>query len=151
VVRASRRSHRSERASTLLLFPAALLIVLVLGAISADLAAVFLGERELANATAAAANDAATEALANAAFYGEGRVQVADGGASEVAGGLVRGALSSSRYRNVQVQVDVLADRVTVRATAEVRRLFAAAIPGGFRWAPVGATSTVRATERLPG
>ena len=47
----------SERASTLLLFPAAVFVVFVLGAIAADMASVFLGERELANATAAAEID----------------------------------------------------------------------------------------------
>src|SRR5207248_6070957 len=74
----------SERGSTLLLFPAAVLVVFVLGAIAADLASVFLGERELANATAAAANDTATEALANAAFYRGGQLRVADAGAQEI-------------------------------------------------------------------
>ena len=141
----------SERASTLLLFPAAVLVVFVLGAIAADMASVFLGERELANATAAAANDTATEALANAAFYRGGQVQVADTGAQELAAEHVRQALAgSNRYRNLQVEVSVASDRVTVRASGEVRRLFAPALPGGSGWAAIGATSTARATERAP-
>lgn len=141
----------SDRGSTLLLFPAAVLVVFVLGAIAADLASVFLGERELANATAAAANDTATEALANAAFYRGGRVEVADAGAGELATAHVQQALGASRrFRNLTVEVTATTDRVTVRATAEVRRLFAGALPGGSRWATVGATSTARATERAP-
>ena len=145
-------ANDSERASTLLLFPAAVLVVFVLGAIAADLASVFLGERELANATAAAANDTATEALANAAFYRGGRVEVADAGARELATAQLQQALgTSSRYRNLRVEVTATTDRVTVRATAEVRRLFAPALPGGSRWAEVGATATARATERGPG
>jgi hypothetical protein len=134
-----------------MLFPAAILVVFVLGAIAADLASVFLGERELANATAAAANDTATEALANAAFYRSGHVEVADAGAQEVAADHVRQALAgSNRYRNLVVDVSVTADRVTVKASGEVRRLFAPALPGGSAWAAVGATSTARATERTP-
>jgi hypothetical protein len=140
----------SERGSTLLLFPAATLIVFVLGAIAADSAAVFLGEREMANATAAAANDAATEALANADFYESGNVRVAGRGAQEVAEDHVRRALGS-RYRNLDVEVDVFDDRLTVHASGEVRRVFAGSLPRGPKWATVGATSTVRAAEREPG
>ena len=140
------------RGSTLLLFPAAVLVILVLGAIAADVSAVFLGERELANATAAAANDAATEALANAAFYRRGDVIVADAGAEQVATDDVRRALGSSdRYRNLRVTVGVANDRVTVAATAEVRHIFGLAVPGDSRWTTVDARTTARATERGPG
>lgn len=44
----------------LLLFPAAFMIVLVLGALAIDSGAVFLRQRDLASAAGAAANDAAT-------------------------------------------------------------------------------------------
>ena len=50
----------NERGSVLLLFPAAVLIVIVLSAITVDSSIAFLAQRELANATAAAANDAAS-------------------------------------------------------------------------------------------
>jgi uncharacterized membrane protein len=50
----------SERGSVLLLFPAAFMIVLVLGALAIDAGAVFLRQRDLAAAAGAAANDAAT-------------------------------------------------------------------------------------------
>ena len=45
-----------QRGSTLLLFPAALLIMLVLAAITVDSAIAFMAQRQLVNATAAAAN-----------------------------------------------------------------------------------------------
>ena len=48
-----------ERGSSLLLFPAGVLIVMVLAAMAVDTSIAFMGQRELANATAAAANDAA--------------------------------------------------------------------------------------------
>ena len=60
-----------QRGSVLLLFPAAVLIVLVLSAITVDSSIAFLAQRELANATAAAANDAASRAVDGQAFYRE--------------------------------------------------------------------------------
>ena len=60
---ATRPDVRGQRGSTLLLFPAALLIVVALAAVTVDSAIAFMAQRELANATAAAANDAATEGL----------------------------------------------------------------------------------------
>ena len=47
----------------LLVFPAAFLVVLVLGSLAIDAAAVFVRQRELLDAAAAAANDAATAGL----------------------------------------------------------------------------------------
>ncbi|NNE72765.1 MAG: hypothetical protein HKN26_03805 [Acidimicrobiales bacterium] len=57
-------SIRSERASIVLLFPAAFLIVLLLASIALDFGAVELRQRELNNAAAAAANDAVTYGVA---------------------------------------------------------------------------------------
>ena len=67
---------RSERGSSLLLFPAAVLIVMVLAAMAVDTSIAFMGQRELANATAAAANDAASQAVDNAAFYQQDRIEL---------------------------------------------------------------------------
>jgi Flp pilus assembly protein TadG len=53
----------SDRGSVLLLFPAAFMIVLVLGSLAIDSGAVFLQQRELAIAAGAAANDAVTLGL----------------------------------------------------------------------------------------
>ena len=52
-----------DRGSVLLLVPAAMLIVLLLTALVADASGAFLAERELADAAAAAANDAVTAGL----------------------------------------------------------------------------------------
>ena len=86
----------SERGSSLLLFPAAVLVMMVLGAIAVDFSIAFLGERELAGATAAAANDTAARALSNRAFYREGVVVLDGAAASELATDEVRAALDPS-------------------------------------------------------
>ena len=120
----------------LLLFPAAILIVVVLAAISVDSAASFLAQRELAGAVAAAANDAATEGLANRAFYQYDRIELDPGAAARVAEDEVRRALDPARYRDLQVQVSVTPSSpgcppvVTVRASATVDTIFARALPG---------------------
>lgn len=65
---------RWERGSVLLLMPAAVLAVLVLGAIAVDAAVVLLAEREASSLAAAAANDAATAADEAALRAGAGFV-----------------------------------------------------------------------------
>lgn len=53
------RAQRSSRGSVLMLMPAAVLIVLLLGAIAVDSAIVYLGQRQAYNVAFDAANDAA--------------------------------------------------------------------------------------------
>lgn len=59
-----------ERGSTLLLVPSAVLVLFLLTALAVDGAASFLAQRELADACAGAANDAATAALDPDRLYG---------------------------------------------------------------------------------
>ena len=133
-----------ERGSSLLLFPAAVLVLMVLGAIVVDFSIAFLGERELAGATAAAANDAAARALSNRAFYREGEVVLDGAAASEIATDEVRRALDLDRYHDVRVTVAVApgGTRVIVTASAEVDYLFAPALPAAPDRARVAATSS---------
>lgn len=133
-----------ERGSSLLLFPAAVLVMMVLGAIVVDFSIAFLGERELAGATAAAANDAAARALSNRAFYRDGEVVLDGAAASELATDQVRAALDRDRYHDLRVTVAVApgGDRVIVTASAEVDYLFARALPGAAERVRVAATST---------
>ena len=62
--------RRDERGSTLLLVPSAVLVLFLLTALAVDGAASFLAQRELADACAGAANDAATVALDPGSLYG---------------------------------------------------------------------------------
>ena len=62
------------RGSVLMLMPAALLVVFVLGSISIEFAAVSMRQRALYNAADAAANDAATYAIDRAVLRATGEV-----------------------------------------------------------------------------
>ena len=134
----------SERGSSLLLFPAAVFVMMVLGAITVDFSIAFLGERELAGATAAAANDAAALALNNRDFYQEGEVVLDGAAATQLATDAVRSALDRERYHDVRVDVSVTAGRrgVVVTASAEMDYLFSPALPGAPERARVAATSS---------
>jgi Flp pilus assembly protein TadG len=144
-----RAERGNEGGSVLLLFPAGILIVLVLAAMAVDSSIAFLGERELSSAVTAAANDAATKALSDDAFYGSGTVELSDAEVARVAEERVRASLSSGRYQGLQVTASVQRPSgagcrwtLRVEATATVSYLFAAALPGGPDEAQVGAVAT---------
>jgi Flp pilus assembly protein TadG len=125
---------RAERGSVLLLMPAGVLVLLVLGALAVDFSLVHLAQRELADAAAAAANDAAVAGLDEGAFYEAGRLRVdarraravaaaswAARSAEFVDGGLERVDVGTVAGEQVQVTV-------TARATVEM--IFSKALPG---------------------
>lgn len=126
-----------------MLMPAAVLILLILGAIAVDSAVVHLGQRQLANAVAAAANDAAGAALSDDAFYGGGQLIIDAGRARAVADASFAAAFPSGRPGAVTPSgppsVAVSGDQICVAAEARVRHIFARAIPG------VATTTVVRA------
>lgn len=141
----------------LLLFPAALLIVMILAAISVDLSALFLAQREVADAAAAAVNDAAGEGVANRAFYQQNLVRLDPPTVERLAAERVRCLLASDRYRDVQVDVRVSSAEVgctpsvTVVASAEVPYVFAKAVPGAPDTARVRATAGASPRQSPPG
>jgi Flp pilus assembly protein TadG len=120
------------------------LVLMVLGAIAVDFSIAFLGERELAGATAAAANDTAARALSNPAFYNDGVIALDEAVARDIATAAVRRSLAADRYRDLRVTVTVPADgrTVIVTASAEVDYVFAHALPGAPDRARVEAMST---------
>lgn len=131
-------SDGSGRGSVLLLFPAAVLVMLVLAAIAVDLSAAFLAQRELADATAAAANDAATLALSDADFYRAGRVTLDAVLLQQIAEQRISLVLDARRHQHLAIQAVPVepaapgcAWAVRVSASSSVRYLFAPAIPGG--------------------
>ena len=134
----------ADGGTALMLMPAGVLIVIILGALAVDSAILFLGERELADLTAAAANDAATVALDEETFYRCGRLRLNDDEAAEVAE-TVAAARASDAVTDVAVsaQVDnrVSPPEVTVTATGTVRLVFSPALPGSTRTRTVDARS----------
>jgi len=148
------RADPSLRGSVLLLFPAAVLIVIVLAAITVDSAIAFLGQREVANAVVGAANDAAGAGVGNRAFYEGGNVELDPVAVQQLAVDRVTAALDSDRFRDLAVDVSVgppvtpgCPPEVRVRASARVETLFAAAVPGGPADREVHATAAARPSQ----
>ncbi len=152
-----RRDGRRERGSVLMLVPAAVLVLVILGAIAVDFSVAFLGQRELTSAAAAAANDAST-AIAESRFYGGG------GGAGGAAGDIVVDgdraarvvdqALAARAPRGVTidgVSVDPSASQVCVVLRGRVAYVFARAIPGMADGAAVQARATATVVSGAAG
>lgn len=137
----------AEHGSVLVLMPAAALVFLVLGALAVDAAAVFLAQRQLANAAVAAANDAVTVAVDVDGYYGGGRLGLVAEDAQRVADETV-GRLELDRLRDVRPVATVRGDAVEVTITARVEHIFSGAVSGGADTADVAATATADATRR---
>ncbi len=140
--------RRPERGSTLLLFPAALLIMVALAAVTVDSAIAFLAQRELVNATAAAANDAATEAISDRSFYQGNRVELSASGVEDVAVARVRAVIDQARHHDLSIEAHAVPPRVagcswtvTVRASSRVDQMFGKAMPGSSGQVAVHAQS----------
>jgi Flp pilus assembly protein TadG len=139
-----------------MLVPAAVLVLVILGAIAVDLSISLLGQRELTNAAAAAANDAATAAIDKSAFYrgrsgrAPGTVEVDGARAHEV----VNQVLTMQSPRAVKVtgfEVHTSASQVCVTLEGRVEYLFAKAIPGVAHGATVRGRATATAVEGPAG
>ena len=139
------RARGPDRGSVLLLMPAAVLVVLVLGAIAVDAAVAFLAERELAGAAAAAANDAATAGL--------DEVALRQGAAYRLDPSLVEAAVAASLDAQglppgTSVSIAVEGDEVRVTLAAEADLVFSPSIPGAPDTVAVSATASAAAVSR---
>ena len=142
-------SSRRARGSVLLLAPAGVLVVMVLGAITVDSAVVFLGQRQLADAATAAANDAVTTLLDEPAVRAGSsyRLDLRD------AERHVRTWLAVHDLPVTVSDVSItLAGpaAIEVRLTGTVDYVFARALPGGPDQAEVTARATAEATVLSP-
>lgn len=139
--------HGHERGSVLILMPLAALIFVILGALAVDATVLFLAERELAGAAAAAANDAATRAIDQDVFYTDGSIVLDPGLAAEVAVASVAAKqLGQSGFTVEPPDVRVQGgDRVTVVLNGRAPYIFSKAIPGGPDSAAISATATATA------
>ena len=138
-----------QRGSTLLLFPAALLIMLALAAVTVDSAIAFMAQRQLVNATAAAANDAATRALSDRAFYQDDRIELTQSAVESVAVDRVFQLVDPARHHGLTVTAQASAPAgagcswtVRVSASSRVDELFGRAMPGSSGQVAVHAQST---------
>lgn len=145
-------SGPDERGSVLMLMPAAVLVLVVLGAIAVDAALVFMAQRELQNATAAAANDAAVAALSEQALYECGDLTIAGQRARAVVEAAFAARIADTVETVGRPEVTVAADgalQVTVAARGTVELLFTPAVRD---WDTQEVTaSTTSSPELAPG
>ncbi|MFP5376927.1 MAG: hypothetical protein ACLGIO_09130 [Acidimicrobiia bacterium] len=151
-----RAGARADAGSVLMLVPAGVLVLFVLGAIAVDAAIGFLAQRELSATAAAVANDAATVALAEDRFYADdaaGRLEVDEGAAAEV----VRRGLELRAPRgvhDVSWSVRAAGDQVCVTLTGRVPYLFSRIVPGAPQHAAVrgrAVATAARPATPVPG
>ncbi|MBW3643032.1 MAG: hypothetical protein KY447_08985 [Actinobacteria bacterium] len=142
-----RRGLGAEHASVLVLMPTAVLIFLVLGALAVDAAAVFLAQRQLANAAVAAANDAVAAAVDVDSFYSVGQVRLLPTEAQRIADETVL-RLGLDRLSEIRPVASVRGPVVEVTITARVEHIFSGAVPGGPDTALVAATAAADAARR---
>lgn len=123
--------------------------MVALAAITVDSAIAFMAQRELVNATAAAANDAATEALSDAAFYTADRIELSPSAVESVAVDRVFQLVDSSRHAGLTVRAEASPPAgagcswtVRVTASSRVDELFGKAMPGSSGQVAVHAQST---------
>ena len=139
------RRGSAERATTLLLFPAAVLVLIVLAAIAIDMSMIHLTRREVVRAASHAADDAAALIELDGLRRGE-PVSIDLVAATR----LVRTELAAARLPGRIVdgpRVERVSGSATVSVTltVEVAHIFARGVPGG----PDSERFTVRVEARL--
>jgi hypothetical protein len=143
-----KRRCGDERGSVLILMPCAVLIVIILGAIAVDLAAVRLGQRDLQAAATDAANDAVTAGLDEWAFrvgagYRLDPVLVNSAAVRAIGAKGLLGVLDAAP--EVTINFD---GSVSVRLRQRVPHIFGKAIPGTANDTLVNAIATAYVRQR---
>lgn len=139
--------HGRDDGSVLMLMPAAVLVIVVLGAFAVDATVAFLAEREVANLSAGLANDIAGAALDPDAFYDGGTVRL-DPARAERVRDLAVAAYVPQYLEDVAVeQLIVAGDQVTVTVSATAPYLFSSALPVAPDSIRVSATATATARQ----
>jgi hypothetical protein len=123
------RGAHDDHGSTLILMPAALLVVLVMASIAIDMSLVLLRQRQAADLAAAAANDATTAAAADPRGLGATRFAIDQGRASDIVDGIVAADGLAPLLVGPPV-VNVAGDQVEVELAVRAELIFARAIPG---------------------
>lgn len=147
--------RHGDAGNTLVLFPAAVLILLGLGALALDSATVFLGQRRLVDVAAAVA-DGALAAVDPEAFFTQqpGGVQVSiDPGQAEQRREAIVAAQGADRsLGELDCAFEALEPgpptRVVVRCTATVRPILAPVWPGAPEVRPIQAREVAVGVQR---
>ena len=138
---------RDERGSVLMLMPAAVLIVLLLGSIAVDFSIVFMAERELVSAASAAANDAATAGVDQRVLRETGQFVLDPASVERVVEASLT-ARAGDLLEEATWDVVVRGDEVEVVIAARAPYLFAKVVPGAADHAEVEARAVAIAQVR---
>ena len=129
-----------QSGSVLMLMPAAVLIMIVLGAIVIDLSVLRMRAGELDNVATAAANDAAGQLSDDSIYGGRGPTI-----ATAIAERAVAESLAARNLDGVVVRAIVVqADSVSVTLGLEVEMIFGRALPGPDRTRQLTGQATAR-------
>ena len=128
----------------MILVPAAVLVLVVLASIAVDSAAVFLGQRQLAEVAATAATDA-TGAISESTFYRSGAIALDPAEAQRIAAASVAAQNLHGGALTGPVRVVVVGRQVCVSMSGQVPLIFGRAVPGVPRVIGVHATAIATA------
>lgn len=135
------RRRPAADGSVLMLMPAGVLVVLLLGAIAFDLSLVFLRQRQASSVVGDVANDLATLAVDEGELRATGTYRLDPERADALGRALI--GQSDVAAQVLDVDIDVLGDdTVQVTVVVQVDYVFARAIPGASDGTEVQATAT---------
>lgn len=135
-----------DRGSVLMLVPAGILVLLLLAAIAVDGAVVWSAQRDLSNRTAGVAADIAGAAVDDVALYDAGEVRLREDVAEAYTALVFAPERRPAGFVDWGAEVVVEGGAVTIDAHAEVRYVFASALPGLDRAVRVRARATAEPT-----
>jgi Flp pilus assembly protein TadG len=122
----TRVGRRSERGSVLILVPAAVLVLLILGAISVDFSVAYLAKRQLQDTAATAVNDAAGAGLDEARLRsGDGRAALDPDAVRAAAVRAVHATIQGPVRLVGEPQVEIEDTTVIIRLEGEASYVFA--------------------------
>lgn len=133
--------RRRDAASVLMLMPAGVLVVLLLGAISFDLSLVFLRQRQASSVAVDVANDLASLAFDDAVFRATGDFVLDPGRVDELGRSLVDRSDLAGRVTDLDITV-LDPTTVEVSLVVAVDYVFAKSIPGAADGTSVKAHAT---------
>jgi hypothetical protein len=124
-----RARRQGQRGGVLVLVPAGFLVLIILAALAVDTAVYYLGQQQLRDALAAAANDSVSAGLNNGAFYGNGRITLDPALVDDVA---CRSMASQnvSGLHHLRVSAVIMGNSVRLMGVADVDAVFGKSIPG---------------------
>ena len=143
----SSRRRGGESGSVLMLMPAGVLVVLILGAIAFDLSVLFLRQRQATSVAVDVANDLASAAVDENELRATGTYRLDPEQADALGRRFVDASDIAGQVTDLQVEV-VGPDEVQVIVTLRVDYVFAKAIPGASDGTTVVGRATAVAARR---